>query len=100
MPILAEPDRKRRRTWLLALLAMPGAIFLLLAGLVAWSWDHPVHVEIGGGAVSMSRTPLLQSFHWESGLHITGSRSGYFAIDVPLDPSAPYGNPYVIRWGW
>jgi hypothetical protein len=39
MPILTQPTfpSQRRRPWLRALLGVPGAVCLLLVGLVAWS---------------------------------------------------------------
>lgn len=46
MPILtqATPPSQSRHPWLWALLVVP----VLLAGTVAWSWTHPVVLDVGG----------------------------------------------------
>ena len=46
----SEPDQQRkvRRPWVLVLLVGPMVIFLLLAGMVAWSWDHRIALDLGG----------------------------------------------------
>jgi hypothetical protein len=100
MPIITEPNGKRRRTGLLALLAIPGVILLLLAGLVAWSWGQPVHLDIGAGTIRFGRTPVWQDFHFAPGFFPQSAQSGYVAVDVPGTLDVPYGSPYVIAWDW
>jgi hypothetical protein len=60
MPLLTatDPPRKHRApAWLWALLAVPGIILVLLVGLVAWTWDHPVSFRVGDRWVRMWRFP-------------------------------------------
>jgi hypothetical protein len=58
MPILTQPASRspRRRPWLWVVLVVPGVLFLLLVGLVAWSWNEPVQFSIPVHFVLPTRT--------------------------------------------
>ena len=54
MPLLTQPaSLSQRRPWLWLLLSVPGALVVLLIGLVAWSFSEPITLEAGGHGVGL-----------------------------------------------
>lgn len=96
MPIVTASAQQRnfRPSWVLALLAISTLVFLVLVGVVGWSWDHPVALQMGGRHLRLGRTAITQSYYPQTGWH---PEYGYFAIDVPGN-SNWYIGPYVISW--
>lgn len=79
MPLLPEASPpKARHSWLLALLGLPGVLVLLLAGLVAWSWNQPVELSFGQ---SYLRWGFRDSRRVQPGMSL--GAGGYVAVAFP-----------------
>ena len=100
MPILAQPNphAKRRRPWLWVLLGGPGMVLVLLLGLVAWSWDHPRRLGLGGErGVSLYRSAGIDSFSDASSA--SWNRDGQVFCSIPI-PSWLGGGYYGVLFRW
>lgn len=95
MPILTQPVSRspRRRPWLWVLLAVPGLVFLLMAGLVGWSWFRPVKLAYGECEVAFGRcfTPGIP------GAPESGPGWGQWRIKLSGEEPPAW---YFVVWSW
>jgi hypothetical protein len=97
MPILTEAalGERTRRSWLIALLAVPGVGVLLLVFVLAWGWFHPTYLDFGGAKgirvgryVSEPVVPGGEYLDWNAGCLV---------FPLPGDSESSSYN-YVLMW--
>ena len=79
-----------------ALLLVVALLLLSLVGLVSWSWNHPVRLQLGTRWVSFYRTSTDADIRDAPGWYTNGP-FGVFAVPVPGD-TGEFVSPYVVKW--
>ena len=85
--------RHQRRT---ALASTSILLTVLLTGLVMWSWDHPVWLDMGVFRARLGRMQAMPRRYapWRS---LYQGKFGTFAIPIPSDRR---GDAYGLIWSW
>jgi hypothetical protein len=100
MPILAQPNPhpKRRCPWLWGLLGGPGIVFLLVTGVMAWSWNHHIAFQVGRILVLVERSERSSPISGPNMLVTNHYSRGPLGWDHTI--SLPDGSSYFLLIDW